>query len=219
MAESMSTPPPPPPSGPPPSGPPPGPPSAGYPVVVDFQREDLGVANWRALVSWLLAIPHIVVLYGLHAVASVLWFLSFFMVLFTQRNPFVGFQTMVLRYQWRTLTYVMFMRDDYPPFDFATDQAGAMPDPAVLAIDEPGEMNRWLPLVKALLAIPHLIVLSLLGIAAFFVWIVAFFAVLFTGAWPKGMRDFMVGLSRWSFRVTAYVYFMTDDYPPFSLAA
>jgi hypothetical protein len=72
-------------------------------------------------------------------------------------------------------------------------------------------------LVKWLLAIPHFIVLTFLGIAAFVVEIIAFFAVIFTGRWPAGMRDFVVGVVRWSTRVNAYVLFLTDEYPPFSL--
>jgi Domain of unknown function (DUF4389) len=208
MSDSMSTPPPPP--------PPPASSASGYPVTVDFQR-DLKVANWRPLVNWLLAIPHIIVLYGLNAIHGVLWFLSFFTILFTKRNPFVNFQAMILRYQWRTGSYVLFMRDEYPPFDFAMDADRVTADPAVLTVEDPGPMNRWLVFVKLLLVVPHLIVLMLLGIAMYVVMIIAFFAVLFTGAWPKGMRDFAVGVMRWAIRVTAYVYFMTDAYPPFSL--
>ena len=165
----------------------------------------------------MLAIPHIIVLYGLNAIHGVLWFLSGFIMLFTKRNPFVNFQAMILRYQWRTFSYVLFMRDEYPPFDFAMDADRVTADPAVLTVEDPGPMSRGLIFVKWLLLIPHFIVLILLGIAMYVVMIIAFFAVLFTGAWPKGMRDFAVGVMRWGLRVTAYFYFMTDDYPPFSL--
>ncbi len=78
-------------------------------------------------------------------------------------------------------------------------------------------MNRWLPLVKWLLAIPHYIVLVFLWIAVVFVWLITFFAVIFTGRYPRGMRDFVVGVARWSMRVNAYALLMTDVYPPFSL--
>src|SRR6476620_7307709 len=74
-----------------------------------------------------------------------------------------------------------------------------------------------LPLVQWLLAIPHYIVLSLPGIAAVVVVVIGFFAVLFTGKWPEGMRDFVVGYARWYTRVYAYILFLTDEYPPFSL--
>jgi hypothetical protein len=207
-----------------PTSPPPPPPAApgaagaggGYPVGLEFERGH-DVQNWRALVNWLLAIPQWIVLYFLGIAAGVLWLISFFIVLFTRRNPFVGFQTMYLRYNWRVTSYSVFMRNEYPPFDFATNTAAAVTDAAVVTVEDPGEMNRWLPLVKWLLAIPHLIVLALLGIAAFVVVVIAFFAVLFTGKWPEGMRDFFVGYMRWTTRVHAYLLFLTDAYPPFSL--
>jgi len=95
----------------------------------------------------------------------------------------------------------------------------AIPEyPARLEVDYPEELNRWLPLVKWLLAIPHYFALFFVGIGAFVVVIVSFFAVLFTGRWPRGMFDYLVGTFRWGYRVAAYVHLMTDAYPPFSLA-
>src|SRR3954469_25382994 len=182
MADETPVPPPPPPSVPVPSG---GPPSrGGYPVVLELER-DHDVQNWRPLVNWLLAIPHWIVLYLLGIVAFVLWFISLFIVLFTQRNPFVGFQTMYLRYYWRVSSYAGFMRDEYPPFDFATDDAAAVSDAAVVTADDPGEMNRFLGFVQWLLAFPHFIVLWVLEIALFVVLVINFFIVLFTGRWNE----------------------------------
>jgi hypothetical protein len=93
----------------------------------------------------------------------------------------------------------------------------APPYPASLEISYPAELNRWLPLVKWLLAIPHYIVLAFVGLAAFFVLIYAFFVTIFTRTWPRGAFDFVVGTIRWYYRVVAYVHLMTDEYPPFSL--
>ncbi len=201
-----------------PPGPPP--PASGvpgaYPVGVAFDRS-LEVARWRPLVNWLLGIPQLIIAQVLGYVANVLWFLSFFTVLFAKKNPFLGFQRMVLRYRWRTITYVAFMREEYPPFDFDTSDRGGEPDAASLTVADPGEMNRWLVLVKWILVIPHVVVLVFLGIGAAIVWLIAFFAVLFTGKWPQGMRDFVVGVSRWGNRVGAYMMFLTDEYPPFRL--
>jgi hypothetical protein len=162
-------------------------------------------------------IPQLVVLWALSVAAGVLWFISFFTVLFTKKNPFVAVQTMILRYDWRVLSFFYFLRNEYPPFDFATTRAAEVADAAVVDIEDPGEMNRWLPLVKWLLAIPHYIVLVVLGIGVLVVHLIMFFVVLFTGKWPEGMRDFVVGYVRWSTRVNAYVLFLTDEYPPFSL--
>ena len=103
----------------------------------------------------------------------------------------------------------------------------AVPDPAGppapdhtarLEISYPSELNRWLPLVKWLLVIPHFVALFFVGIGAFFVAIYAFFAVLFTGRWPRGAFDYMVGTFRWGYRVGAYFHLMVDAYPPFSMA-
>jgi uncharacterized protein DUF4389 len=90
--------------------------------------------------------------------------------------------------------------------------------PARLEIAYPAELNRWLPLVKWLLVIPHLFVLVFVGIGAFFVGIWAFFAVLFTGRYPRGAFDYMAGTLRWAYRVFAYMHLMVDPYPPFSMA-
>ena len=89
--------------------------------------------------------------------------------------------------------------------------------PAQLEIAYPPELNRWLPLVKWLLVIPHFFVLFFLAIGAWFVIIFAFFAVLFTGRFPRGAFDYLVGVQRWSYRVSAYYMLMVDPYPPFSL--
>ena len=103
----------------------------------------------------------------------------------------------------------------------------AVPDPAgppsppysaALEVSYPTELNRWLPLVKWLLVIPHFVVLAFVGIAAFFVGVYAFFSVLFTGRWPRGAFDFIVGTIRWFYRVAAYFHLMVDAYPPFSMA-
>jgi hypothetical protein len=90
--------------------------------------------------------------------------------------------------------------------------------PARLELAYPSELNRWLPLVKWLLLIPHFIALLFVAIGALFVAVYAFFAVLITGSWPRGAFDYLAGTFRWVFRVSAYFHLMTDAYPPFSLA-
>jgi hypothetical protein len=127
------------------------------------------------------------------------------------------FMVLVHRYQWRVWSYVMFMREEYPPFDFEASAGDPGTDPARLAIERPGRLSRGLPFVKWLLAVPHYVALAFLGLAAFVAAVAGGLAVLFTGAWPPGLRDFLVGVSRWSLRVQAYVMLLTDAYPPFSL--
>jgi hypothetical protein len=191
-------------------------PGSGYPIALEFDG-GLDVQNWRPLVNWLLSIPHWIVLWVLGFVAFLLWVAGFFTVLFTQRNPFVGFQSMYLRYYWRVIAYTIWMSNDYPPFDFDT----AMDDnglyPAKVTVEDPGDMNRWLVLVKWLILLPHYIVLAVLGIGVFVVGVISFFQVLFTGKWNEGMRNFVIGYTRWSTRVNGYFLFITDPYPPFRL--
>src|SRR5262249_45991978 len=157
----------------------------------------------------LLAIPHVAILWALQFVVRILFFISFFTVLFTKKNPFVGFQSMVMRYGWRTFSFVWWMRNEYPPFDFTPTAADDGVDQASVVVREPGEMNRWLVLVKWLLLIPHYIVLALLGIGVAVVLLINFFIVLFTGRWNEGMRNFVVGVLRWYTRVDGYFLFLT----------
>lgn len=114
-----------------------------------------------------------------------------------------------------------------PAIELAVSHAVAVSDPsgppspdypAGLEIAYPSELNRWLPLIKWLLVVPHFIALFFVGIGAFFVAVYGFFAVLFTGRWPRGAFDYLVGTARWVYRVVAYFHLMTDAYPPFSLA-
>lgn len=89
--------------------------------------------------------------------------------------------------------------------------------PLQVEIDYPDRLSRLLIFVKWLLVIPHYIALLFLGIGAYVVWIVSFFAVLITGRYPEGMFNYLAGVLRWSVRVSAYQFFLTDAYPPFSL--
>ena len=105
-----------------------------------------------------------------------------------------------------------------PPPPPPPDAAGAgAPYPARFDAERQSEYNRFLPLIKWLIAFPHYLVLVLLGIGALFVHLIAFFAVIITGRYPRGLWDYMTGVARWASRVGAYVYLMTDRYPPFSL--
>ena len=192
--------------------------ASAYPVQVDLESP-LEVARWRPLVHWLLAIPHIFVMQILGYVQFVLVIVAWFAILFTGNIPkgLFDFMAMIMRYQWRTYSYMYFMRESYPPFEFDALNIDPETDPARFSVAYPEGLSRLLIFVKWLLLIPHFIALFLVFIAGFFVGIASFFAVLFTGRWPEGMRRFLIGATRWSLRVNAYMFLMTDVYPPFSL--
>lgn len=192
--------------------------ASAYPVQLGLEAP-LEVARWRPLVHWFLAIPQLVVVYIVNSVLGVLAFIAWFAILFTGAIPqgLFDFMAMALRYQWRVTSYLYFMRESYPPFEFDALSADPGTDPARLSVEYPERLSRGLIFIKWLLVLPHIIALVFVGIAALFVGIAAFFAVLFTGRWPEGMRTFLVGVIRWSTRVSAYFYLMTDVYPPFSL--
>jgi hypothetical protein len=186
-----------------------------YPINVDVLYAE-PLSRWKIFVKWLLAMPHYVVLYFLGIGLSVVTVIAFFSILFTREYPtgLLKFAVGVRRWQINVNAYTSLLRDEYPPFSW---DAGIYP--ATLAVDDPGKLNRWLPLVKWLLAIPHLIIVTALGVAVFVTTVVAFFAILFTGRYPRSLFDFAVGVMRWSERVTLYITLMTDVYPPFRFAA
>ena len=146
------------------------------------------VANWRPLVNWLLAIPHFAVLYGLRVLGQVVAVISWFAIVFTGQLPesFANLQSMWMRYEFRTYTFALFMREDYPPFAFAMTPTDGGEDRRVAVTLRPAltDRNRLTVGFRIILVIPHVIVLVLLGVAAAVVSIIAFFAVLFTGRWP-----------------------------------
>ena len=137
------------------------------------------------------------------------------MILFRQKYPrwWLDWNLELQRFINRVFVYLALMDDQYPSTD---EQQSVHVD-----FDYPDakrDLNRWLPLVKWFLAIQHYFVLLFLGIAAFFAVIFAWFAILFTGRYPRGLFDFVEGVFRWGFRVEAYAFMLvTDRYPPFSL--
>lgn len=191
-----------------------------YPAVLTVETAE-PIDRWRPLVQWLLAIPHFFVLYVLQIVAEVLGVVSWFVILFTGKLPegIAGFQALYLRYGNRTTAYAGFLRPEYPPFTFETVPADPGDYPGVRTDVVPAleDRNRVTTFFRLLLAIPHILVLAVLGLAASIAWIIAFFAVIITAKWPDGLRGFVLGYMRWNLRVNAYLFLLTDEYPPFSL--
>lgn len=194
---------------------------APYPLQLEFGA-DRHITRWRPLVQWLLAIPHLMVAWALRTLRQVLTLITFFTVLFTEEIPRPIFNAIVMtyRYEWRAMSYALFLHEDYPPFDFelSAEDDGLEPHTS-LRLARPEHLNRWKPLYKWILAIPQYLVVTVLFIGACLGVIAGLFAVLFTGEYPQGIRDFLVDSYRYALRVEAYVGLLTDEYPPFRLAA
>lgn len=137
------------------------------------------------------------------------------MIVFRQRYPrwWFDFAREFTRFEVRIASYLGLLTDQYPS---TVDEQSVH-----LEIDYPdveGDLNRWLPLVKWFLAIPHYVVLVVLALVAIFAIVIAWFAILFTGRYPRALFDYVVGVGRWALRVQAYAMLLvTDRYPPFSL--
>ena len=218
---------------------------SGYPVNLEFEPQITNRNRLTTAFRLVLAIPHLfiagvlsggslsgvnsrngsgdftdfvfgIITVGILGIAAFfLAVLSWFAILFTGSHPksFWDFELWVLRWQTRVTAYVYLLRDDYPPFsegEYPAQMEVAYPD---------GPRNRLTVFFRIIMVIPHAIVLGLLGIAWGVVTVIAWFAILFTGSYPQGMYDFAVGVFRWQARVTAYIYLLRDEYPPFSLSA
>ena len=206
-----------------------------YPLRLEGEL-DAQLSRWLWLVKWLLVIPHIIVLVFLWIAFLIMWLVSLFAILFTGRYPraIFDFNVGVMRWTWRVwfYSYSALGTDRYPPFtlDDAADY------PARLSVEYPQSLSRGLVLVKWwLLALPHYLVVSIFaggawaganaanddwawtsggGLTALLVFIAAV-VLLFTGRYPRPIFDFVMGMNRWVFRVSAYAALMTDKYPPF----
>ncbi len=201
---------------------------------------DPGLTRWQWLFKWLLAIPHYVILFFLWIAYFVVSVIAFFAILFTGRYPrgLFEFNSGVLRWSWRVgfYSYSALGTDRYPPFAL-----GPADYPADIEVPYPERLSRGLVLVKWwLLAIPQYIIVAiftgnwvygsawgdrwygwawtpigggLIGILVLFAGV----ALLFTGRYPRGLFDLVIGLNRWVYRVVAYASLMRDEYPPFRL--
>jgi hypothetical protein len=148
---------------------------------------------------------------------GLLFFGPLLMILFRQKYPrwWFDWNLQLMRFSSRVAVFLALMDDTYPSTD--EEQAVRLDFPYP---DAQQGLTRWLVLVKWLLAIPHYVVLFFLSIGAFICVVIAWFAILFTGRYPRGLFDFVEGVFRWWTRVIAYAFVMiTDEYPPFSLSA
>jgi len=206
--------------------------SNGYPTRLSIDYPDRALDKFTTFFRIFMAIPIWIVLgllvntmvswteepwtFQSHGLGMFIFLPTLLLIVFRQKYPrwWFDWNIAVARFATRVGAYLALLRDEYP----STDEEQAVhfevtyPDASV-------DLNRWLPLVKWFLAIPHYIVICFLSIAAFVIVIVAWFAILFTGRYPRGMFDFVVGVIRWYLRVMSYAFLLTtDDYPPFRLS-
>lgn len=196
--------------------------SVPYPAAtleIDYPDRELDRLSTGLRVLW--AIPIGVVLGAIGSssapAAGYLWLPLVLMLVFRGRYPawWFAFNLELARFSTRVLAYLCLTDDRYP----STEDEQAVH----LQLTDPGrepDLSRGLPLVKWLLAIPHVLVLAVLGIGAFFAVIGAWFAILFTGRYPRALFNYVEGVLRWELRVMAYaILLITDEYPPFRLSA
>jgi Domain of unknown function (DUF4389) len=203
---------------------------ASYPLTLDVSYPDRQLNRVSTGFRIFAVIPIGVVLatlggglgwgpdYGVGAGAGATVFLpALLMIVFRQKYPrwWFDWNRELMRFSNRVGAYLLLLDDRYPSTDEQQYVHLELPYP-----DAANELNRWLPLVKWFLAIPHYIVLIVLDLGVVLVVIVAWFAILFTGRYPRGIFDYVVGVMRWSNRVAAYAFVLvTDEYPPFRLKA
>ncbi|MGI9186332.1 MAG: DUF4389 domain-containing protein [Gaiellales bacterium] len=155
---------------------------------------------------------------GVETAASLGGFLfvpTLFLLLFRRRYPrwWFDFNVQLLAFVNRVLVYVYLLRDEYP----STEDRQAL-NLRIVYPDAKRDLSRGMPLIKWLLAFPHYVVLFFLGIGLAVVTLIAWFAILFTGRYPRGLFEYSVGVMRWSTRVSCYAVLLTTDrYPPFRL--
>ena len=184
----------------------------GYPVQFSVDYPDRPLNRLSTAFRTILVIPIAILLSTLSG--GVLFFAPLLMILFRRKYPrwWFDWNLELQRFTNRVGIYLSLMDDRYP----ATDDHQS----AHLDYSYPEQLNRWLPLVKWLLAIPHYVVLLFLYIGAIVAVIVAWFAILFTGHYPRELFNYVEGVIRWGNRVAGYAFILvTDRYPPFRLRA
>ncbi len=189
-----------------------------YPATIDVQTPDR-LANWRPLVQWLLALPHLIIAWALEYVTGALAVVSWFVILFTGRLPagLANFQIMILRYTTRAQLYGGFLHADYPPFDFTVAAEDPGGSPVTLEVQPALEdRNRLTVGLRFLWIIPAALYAFLVAIVGIIAWFLGFFAVLFTGRWPDALHSWVMKTVRVFTRLSAYALLLTDEYPPFS---
>lgn len=167
-------------------------------------------------VKWLAVIPHLIALYLLLVAAQILTVLAWFAILFTGRYPraFFPFTSGVLRWASNAMAYASLLRDEYPPFGWEPGEY-----PLELDIPYADRQSRRRLFVRGAAILPNIVVFWFVQIAWFVTTVIAWFAVLFTARYPRGLFRFSAGVMRWYNRQAAYLFLLRDEYPPYSVNA
>jgi hypothetical protein len=188
-----------------------------YPATIEVRTPDR-IANWRPFVQWILAIPHLVIAAALSYVGGALGIVAWFAIVFTGRLPegIANLQVMIIRYTARAYAYAGYLHDDYPPFDFALTPAEPGGTPLDVAVTPAlTDRNRLTVGLRFIWIIPAALFAFVIAVVGMVVWLIAAFAILFTGRWPDGMLDWARKYLRVWIRLEAYGMLLTDEYPPF----
>jgi hypothetical protein len=204
-----------------------------HPVGLDIEYPDRPLDRVSTFFRLVFAIPVVILLASIGGpafsgdrddglflmglAAGILFLPPLLTIVFRQKYPrwWFDFNLAYLRFDNRVLAYLLLLRDEYPSTDEEQAVHLELPYPDVRA-----DLNRWLPLVKWLLAIPHYVVLFVLSIGVVLATIAAWVAILLTGRYPRPLFDYVVGVVRWHNRVIGYAFaLVTDRYPPFQLRA
>jgi hypothetical protein len=183
-------------------------------LEIDYPDRDLDRVSTLLRILYVIPIAIVVGALSSATAGGILVFPTMMMIVFRQKYPrwWFDFHLQLSRLTMRVSAYATMMSDEYPS---TTDEQYVHLD---LDYPDATKLNRWAPLWKWFLAIPHYIVLAVLALAAFVALIVVWFAILFTGRYPAGIFEFVAGVMRWALRVEAYAFLLiTDEYPPFSL--
>ena len=186
-----------------------------YPVNLKIDYSDSS-DRLTALFRLILVIPIVIILGLISSYAEALSFAIAMMILFKEKYPkwWFDWNIGITKFAYRIAAYVFLMRDEYPATDNDQSVHLTVPYP-----DVKQDLKRWMPLVKWILVIPHIIVLIIIFIGVVLGIIFALFAILFTGKYPKGIFNFIEGFMRWTLRVSAFALLLTtDQYPPFRLS-
>jgi Domain of unknown function (DUF4389) len=175
------------------------------PIAIILALVNAGIIDFRHMNGW----------DWHYAAGGILFLATLLMILFRQKYPrwWFDWNIALVKFGTRVGTYVGLLTDVYPSTDEEQSVHIEIPYP-----DVPKDLNRWLPLGKWLFAMPHYLILAVLAVGAIVCVVISWFAILFTGRYPRGLFDFVVGVGRWGLRVAAYAFLLTtDQYPLFSL--